>query len=137
MVYPAVDFDISDSVMHLIFIFTYSSLLCCRLICLRVHPTFALFHPTESFVSFTAVDASKLEVWPESGEQFYEGNLMPNGNILLFQFLEYMVNLGIFGQKIIFWGWVWPNFLSVHLIALIGILKKGGGRDHLNDKVVV
>ncbi|KAM4124060.1 hypothetical protein ACB094_01G203900 [Castanea mollissima] len=54
-----------------------------RLVCLRVHPTFGLLHPTESFVSFTSIDGSKHEVWPESGEQFYEGNLLPNGEWIL------------------------------------------------------
>ncbi|KAB1218912.1 hypothetical protein CJ030_MR3G018211 [Morella rubra] len=54
-----------------------------RLVCLRVHPMFTLLHPTESFVSFTAIDGSKHEVWPESGEQFYEGNILPNGEWML------------------------------------------------------
>ncbi|KAG2680519.1 hypothetical protein I3760_11G101900 [Carya illinoinensis] len=52
-----------------------------RLVCLRVHPMFTLLHPTESFVSFTSIDGTKHEVWPESGEQFYEGNQLPNGKI--------------------------------------------------------
>ncbi|KAL0447682.1 UNVERIFIED_CONTAM: hypothetical protein Slati_1896100 [Sesamum latifolium] len=50
-----------------------------RLVCLRVHPMFNLLHPTESYVSFTAVDGSKHEVWPESGERVLEGDLRPNG----------------------------------------------------------
>ncbi|KAK6129905.1 hypothetical protein DH2020_036299 [Rehmannia glutinosa] len=50
-----------------------------RLVCLRVHPMFSLQHPTESYVSFTAIDGSKNEVWPESGEQVFEGDLLPNG----------------------------------------------------------
>ncbi|XP_010551672.1 PREDICTED: uncharacterized protein LOC104822230 isoform X2 [Tarenaya hassleriana] len=50
-----------------------------RLVCLRVHPTFTLLHPTETFISFTSVDGSKHEVWPESGEQFFEGNNLPKG----------------------------------------------------------
>ncbi|KAF8024369.1 hypothetical protein BT93_F1528 [Corymbia citriodora subsp. variegata] len=50
-----------------------------RLVCLRAHPTFSLLHPTESFISFTAVDGSKQELWPDSGEQTFEGNLLPNG----------------------------------------------------------
>ncbi|KAJ7943956.1 Alpha-glucosidase [Quillaja saponaria] len=54
-----------------------------RLVCLRVHPTFALLHPTESFVSFTSIDGSKHEVWPEVGEQFYDGDLLPNGEWML------------------------------------------------------
>lgn len=52
-----------------------------RLVCLRVHPTFNLLHPTESYVSFTAIDGSKHEVWPESGEQFFEGDSLPDGKI--------------------------------------------------------
>lgn len=52
-----------------------------RLVCLRVHPTFNLLHPTESYVSFTAIDGSKHEVWPESGEQFFEGDSRPDGKI--------------------------------------------------------
>ncbi|XP_052296714.1 uncharacterized protein LOC102609079 isoform X3 [Citrus sinensis] len=54
-----------------------------RLVCLRVHPMFTLLHPTESFISFTSIDGSKQEIWPESGEQFYEGNLLPNGEWML------------------------------------------------------
>uniref|UniRef100_A0A803L6D3 Uncharacterized protein n=1 Tax=Chenopodium quinoa TaxID=63459 RepID=A0A803L6D3_CHEQI len=50
-----------------------------RLVCLRVHPTFALLHPTESFVSFTAVDGSKHQIHPESDELSYEGDQRPNG----------------------------------------------------------
>lgn len=53
----------------------------CRLVCLRVHPTFSLLHPTESFVAFTSIDGSKHEVWPESGERVYQGNLVPNGKV--------------------------------------------------------
>ncbi|XP_024993632.1 uncharacterized protein LOC112527307 isoform X1 [Cynara cardunculus var. scolymus] len=54
-----------------------------RLVCLRVHPTFSLWHPSESYVSFTAIDGSKHDVWPESGEQFYEGDRRPNGEWML------------------------------------------------------
>ncbi|KAF7809386.1 Alpha-glucosidase 2 [Senna tora] len=54
-----------------------------RLVCLRVHPTFNLLHPSESFVSFTSVDGSKHEVFPDSGEQFFEGNLLPDGEWML------------------------------------------------------
>ncbi|XP_019182231.1 PREDICTED: uncharacterized protein LOC109177350 isoform X2 [Ipomoea nil] len=50
-----------------------------RLVCLRVHPTFTLLHPTESYVSFTSVNGSKHEVRPESGEQIFQGDLLPNG----------------------------------------------------------
>ncbi|MBA0798237.1 hypothetical protein Gohar_008848, partial [Gossypium harknessii] len=50
-----------------------------ELVCLRVHPTFSLLHPTETFVAFTSVDGTKQEVWPETGEKVYQGNLLPNG----------------------------------------------------------
>ena len=52
-----------------------------RLVCLRIHPTFGLLHPTQSYVSFTAIDGSKHDVWPESGEQLYEGDRRPNGKV--------------------------------------------------------
>ncbi|KAF4378533.1 hypothetical protein F8388_022354 [Cannabis sativa] len=54
-----------------------------RLVCIRVHPMFTLLHPSESYVSFTSIDGSKHEIWPESGEQFYEGDLLPNGEWML------------------------------------------------------
>ncbi|KAL7166564.1 hypothetical protein ACSBR2_037269 [Camellia fascicularis] len=54
-----------------------------RLVCLRVHPMFALSHPTETYVSFTSVNGSHHEVWPESGEKFFEGDLRPNGEWML------------------------------------------------------
>ncbi|KAJ0254729.1 Heteroglycan glucosidase 1 [Hirschfeldia incana] len=54
-----------------------------RLVCLRVHPTFCLMHPTESFVSFTSIDGTKHEVWPDSGEQLYGGNNLPHGEWML------------------------------------------------------
>ncbi|CAN1306371.1 Alpha-glucosidase 2 [Linum perenne] len=54
-----------------------------RLVCLRVHPTFTLLHPTETFVSFTSVDGSKHEIWPDSGNQTYQGDHRPNGEWML------------------------------------------------------
>ncbi|CAI9095040.1 OLC1v1030896C2 [Oldenlandia corymbosa var. corymbosa] len=54
-----------------------------RLVCLRVHPTFSLLHPSESYVVFTSVDGSKHELWPESGEQYFEGDLLPDGEWML------------------------------------------------------
>ncbi|CAL5440955.1 unnamed protein product [Camellia sinensis] len=54
-----------------------------RLVCLRVHPMLALSHPTETYVSFTSVNGSHHEVWPESGEKFFEGDLRPNGEWML------------------------------------------------------
>ncbi|OMO78676.1 Glycoside hydrolase, family 31 [Corchorus olitorius] len=66
-----------------------------RLVCLRVHPTFSLLHPTESFVAFTSIDGSKHEVWPESGEQHYEGNLLPNGEWVL---IDKCLGLGLINR---------------------------------------
>ncbi|GLT57782.1 hypothetical protein SLA2020_307310 [Shorea laevis] len=54
-----------------------------RLVCLKIHPTFCLMHPTETFVSFTSIDGSKREIWPESGKQIFEGDLRPNGEWML------------------------------------------------------
>ncbi|XP_026406410.1 uncharacterized protein LOC113301799 isoform X2 [Papaver somniferum] len=55
-----------------------------RLVCLRVHPVFTLLHPTEVFVSFVSIDGSKHELWPESDEKLFEGDLRPNGEWILF-----------------------------------------------------
>ncbi|ONI05681.1 hypothetical protein PRUPE_5G018900 [Prunus persica] len=66
-----------------------------RLVCLRVHPMFTLLHPTESYVSFTAIDGSKHEIWPESEEQFYEGNLLPNGEWML---IDKCLGLGLLNR---------------------------------------
>ncbi|EOY06961.1 Heteroglycan glucosidase 1, putative [Theobroma cacao] len=43
---------------------------------------------TTSFYSYELplnipIDGSKQEVWPDSGEQLYEGNLLPNGEWML------------------------------------------------------
>ncbi|XP_051208096.1 uncharacterized protein [Lolium perenne] len=54
-----------------------------RLVCLRVHPTFTLLHPTEVVVAFTAINGSKQEVSPESAEVTFEGDLRPNGEWML------------------------------------------------------
>ncbi|KAF3683178.1 putative ubiquinol oxidase 1, mitochondrial-like [Capsicum annuum] len=54
-----------------------------RLVCLRVHPMFTLLNPTESYVSFTSINGSKHELWPESGEQVFEGDLRPKGEWML------------------------------------------------------
>ncbi|KAK1367710.1 alpha-glucosidase 2 [Heracleum sosnowskyi] len=54
-----------------------------RVVCLRVHPTFSLLHPTESYVSFVSIDGSKHDCWPTSSEQSYEGDLRPNGEWML------------------------------------------------------
>ncbi len=56
---------------------------------------FTLLHPSESYVSFTAVDGSKHEIGPESNEKFYEGNLLPNGNLSIAQSFGFMkMNVG-------------------------------------------
>ncbi|KAJ8754377.1 hypothetical protein K2173_002828 [Erythroxylum novogranatense] len=54
-----------------------------RLVCLRIHPTFNLLNPTETFVSFSSIDGSKHEIWPESGDQLFEGSRLPNGEWML------------------------------------------------------
>ncbi|XP_031502686.1 uncharacterized protein LOC116265867 isoform X1 [Nymphaea colorata] len=54
-----------------------------RVVCLRVHPTFALLHPTDVYVAFTSVNGSKCEFWPESGDQSLEGDNRPNGEWML------------------------------------------------------
>ncbi|KAK4747953.1 hypothetical protein SAY87_014539 [Trapa incisa] len=54
-----------------------------RLVCIRAHPSFNLLNPTETFISFTSIDGSKHEIWPETGEQTFEGDLMPNGEWIL------------------------------------------------------
>lgn len=51
---------------------------------------FTLLHPTESYVSFTAIDGSRHEIGPESSEQFFEGNLLPNGNLSITQYFILM-----------------------------------------------
>ncbi|KAK9928253.1 hypothetical protein M0R45_025399 [Rubus argutus] len=66
-----------------------------RLVCLRVHPMFTLLHPTESYVSFTAIDGSRHEIGPESSEQFYEGNLLPNGEWVL---IDKCLGLGLLNR---------------------------------------
>ncbi|KAM7264679.1 hypothetical protein ACFE04_002362 [Oxalis oulophora] len=66
-----------------------------RLVCLRVHPTFSLLHPTESFVSFTSINGSKHEIGPESGEQVYQGDCMPNGEWTL---VDKCVGLGLINR---------------------------------------
>lgn len=53
-----------------------------RLVCLRVHPTFTL-HSTEVHVAFTSIDGSKHIIDPDSNDQFFEGNLRPNGEWML------------------------------------------------------
>ncbi|EOA32320.1 hypothetical protein CARUB_v10015582mg [Capsella rubella] len=63
-----------------------------RLVCLRVHPTFTLLHPTDTFVSFTSIDGSKHEVWPDSEEKLYEGNNLPHGEWML---VDKGLNLGL------------------------------------------
>nr|XP_043606304.1 alpha-glucosidase 2-like [Erigeron canadensis] len=54
-----------------------------RLACLQINPTFSLLHPTESYVTFTSINGSKHDVWPDSDKQLYEGDLRPNGEWML------------------------------------------------------
>lgn len=54
-----------------------------RLVCLRVHPIFNLPYPKESFISFSSVDGSKHEIWPDYGEQVLEGDTRPNGEWMI------------------------------------------------------
>ncbi|XP_051181003.1 uncharacterized protein [Lolium perenne] len=50
-----------------------------RLVCLRVHPTFTLLHPTEVVVAFTAINGSEQEISLEFEEVTLEGDMRPNG----------------------------------------------------------
>lgn len=80
-----------------------------RLVCLRVHPMFTLLHPTETLVSFTSINGSKQEIWPESGEQFFEGNLLPNGEWMLVDKCQGLALVNRFNVKEVFkcfihWG---------------------------------
>ncbi|TVU39473.1 hypothetical protein EJB05_12895, partial [Eragrostis curvula] len=54
-----------------------------RLVCLRVHPTFTLLNPTEVVIAFTAINGSKQEISPESGQTIFEGDLRPHGEWML------------------------------------------------------
>ncbi|PWA54167.1 heteroglycan glucosidase 1 [Artemisia annua] len=54
-----------------------------RVVCLRIHPTFCLLHPSESYVSFTSINGSKHDLLPESGKQLFEGDFRPNGEWVL------------------------------------------------------
>ncbi|KAI3974855.1 hypothetical protein MKX01_004966 [Papaver californicum] len=55
-----------------------------RMVCLRVHPAFALLHTTEVYVSFVSINGSKQELWPQSDDKLFEGDLRPNGEWILF-----------------------------------------------------
>ncbi|KAL6880662.1 hypothetical protein ACP4OV_012227 [Aristida adscensionis] len=54
-----------------------------RLVLLRVHPTFVLQHPGETIVAYTAMNGTKQELYPESGDITLEGDLRPNGEWML------------------------------------------------------
>ncbi|KAL1834678.1 uncharacterized protein LOC108215608 isoform X1 [Daucus carota subsp. sativus] len=54
-----------------------------RVVCLRVHPTFSLLHPTESYVSFVSINGSQHDCWPTCSEQRFEGDSRPNGEWML------------------------------------------------------
>ncbi|XP_031483310.1 uncharacterized protein LOC116252855 [Nymphaea colorata] len=54
-----------------------------RVVCLHVHPTFTVQHPTEVYVAFTSMAGSKFEFRPESGDLTFEGDGRPNGEWML------------------------------------------------------
>ncbi|XP_042427481.1 alpha-glucosidase 2-like isoform X2 [Zingiber officinale] len=54
-----------------------------RLVCLRIHPTFTLLHPTEVHIAFTSIDGSKHEIFDGSQELSFEGNNRPDGEWML------------------------------------------------------
>ena len=93
-VFPFAPF--ADFLFVCLLINLYMFIFGCRLVCLRVHPMFTLLYPTESYVSFTSIDGTKHEIWPEAGEQFYEGDLLPNGIVTTFQLLQSMGNTALF-----------------------------------------
>lgn len=70
----------------------FFSLVCDRLVCLRVHPTFTLLHPSEVLVTFTSIDGLKHEISPEPGEQFFEGDLRPNGKIYILHAIDWLID---------------------------------------------
>ncbi|KAK1272826.1 hypothetical protein QJS04_geneDACA012208 [Acorus gramineus] len=80
-----------------------------RLVCLRVHPVFTLLHPTEVFVAFTSINGSKQEIQPEAGEQWFEGDLRPNGEWMLVDkclglSLVNRFNLDEVNKCMVYWG---------------------------------
>ncbi|KAJ1288397.1 hypothetical protein BS78_02G086400 [Paspalum vaginatum] len=54
-----------------------------RSVCIRVHPSFTLVHPTEVVVAFTAVNGSNQEITPQLGDITLEGDHRPNGEWML------------------------------------------------------
>ncbi|XP_020571578.1 uncharacterized protein LOC110018570 [Phalaenopsis equestris] len=80
-----------------------------RLVCLRVHPTFTLLHPTEVFVMFKSIDGSKHVIEPEAGETMLEGDIRPNGEWML---VDKCAGLGLINRFdvrqvskcLIYWG---------------------------------
>ncbi|XP_020696847.2 uncharacterized protein LOC110109955 [Dendrobium catenatum] len=60
-----------------------------RLVCLRVHPTFTLLHPTEVFVMFKSIDGSEHEIGPEAGEKMLDGDIRPNGDAFSISFKSF------------------------------------------------
>lgn len=80
-----------------------------RLVCLRVHPTFTLLHPTESFVMFVSINGSTNEFFPESDERSFEGDLRPNGEWMLVDKCQGLVLVNRFNidevfKCLIHWG---------------------------------
>lgn len=54
-----------------------------RVVCLRVHPTFQLRHPMETFITFTSVDGNTHSISTESEELCLRGDKRPNGEWML------------------------------------------------------
>lgn len=78
-----------------------------RLVCLRVHPTFTLLHPTEVVVAFTAINGSKQECSPESGEVTLEGDLRPNGKLSCLKFWDYLTDQHFLSLNcLLFWDYL-------------------------------
>ena len=55
----------------------------CRVVCIRVHPTFQLRHPMDTFIMFTSVNGKNHCISTESDEICLRGDDRPNGNGLL------------------------------------------------------
>lgn len=55
-----------------------------RLVCLRIHPTFKIVHPMNSFIIFIAIDGKEHELKPSMafGEFSIKGSNRPNGKVI-------------------------------------------------------
>lgn len=54
-----------------------------RVVCLRIHPTFQLRHPMDTFIKFTSVNGQAHSVSTDSGELHLHGDERPNGEWML------------------------------------------------------